>query len=108
MISVIHKFVVLSLCAVAQVAYCGGFYNPWEAVRHPAQGQQRIFGGYNAGCLQGAQAPKETGFGFQFVKLSRNKFWGHSATYEYIERMGQSLRPKNISLLIADISMPRG
>ncbi len=101
-------FWLMLMIVGANVAYSGGFFNPWEEVRFPSQGQQRIFGGYNAGCLQGAQAPRESGFGFQFVKLSRNAFWGHSTTYDYIERMGRTLRPKNISLLIADISMPKG
>ncbi|NBW80407.1 penicillin-insensitive murein endopeptidase, partial [bacterium] len=45
---------------------------------------------------------------YQFVKLSRNKFWGHRSAHSFVEDLGRKLRPDGISLLVADISMPRG
>ena len=104
-----HKNIIsLLLLSIAAVATAGGFYNPWEEIVRPSTGQHQIFGGYNAGCLQGASAPRDTGNGFQYIELSRNKFWGHVSTHRFIERMGSVLRPQGMSLLVADVSMPRG
>lgn len=102
------NIISLLLLSMAAVATAGGFYNPWEEIVRPSTGQQQIFGGYNAGCLQGASAPRDTGNGFQYIELSRNKFWGHVSTHRFIERMGTVLRPEGMSLLVADVSMPRG
>jgi penicillin-insensitive murein endopeptidase len=94
--------------AIASVAFASDSFNPWEQITTPALGRQEIFGGYNAGCLQGAHAPQETGIGYQYIKLSRNKFWGHSSAHSYVADLGKTLRPSGISLLVADVSMPRG
>ncbi|MEN9529451.1 MAG: Penicillin-insensitive murein endopeptidase precursor [Pseudomonadota bacterium] len=104
----IKKILTFILSSSVAIAIAGGFYNPWEDIQRPSSGQQQIYGGYNAGCVQGASAPEETGFGYQYIELSRNKFWGHSSSHRFVERMGKILRPQGISLLVADVSMPRG
>jgi penicillin-insensitive murein endopeptidase len=42
------------------------------------------------------------------VKLSRNKFWGHRSAHSFIEDLGRKLNPAGMSILVADVSMPRG
>lgn len=101
-------FLIIIAASFALFASAGDFFNPWENVSTPSQGSQEIFGSHNAGCLQGAGAPAESGFGFQYIRLSRNSFWGHQTAHSYIEGLGKVLRPLNMSLLVADVSMPRG
>ncbi|MEY4064153.1 MAG: hypothetical protein RIR26_361 [Pseudomonadota bacterium] len=103
------KYILMSLMLfISTAAFAGGFYNPWEDISRPSLGRQEIFGGYNAGCLNAASAPRDTGFGYQYISLSRNKFWGHATMNSYIERMGRAVRSQNMSLLVADVAMPRG
>lgn len=104
----LKKLFVLFSLSFAVAAFAADDFNPWEKITTPSSGAHEIFGGYNAGCLQGAEAPRDTGTGFQYIQLSRNKFWGHRSVHQFVEDLGKTLRPQGISLLVADISMPRG
>lgn len=101
---------IISVCVFlgATAAFANEVFNPWEKISSPTGGTHEIFGGYNAGCLQGARAPQETGVGYQYIELSRNKFWGHQSAHDYVADLGRTLRPQGMSLLVADVSMPRG
>ncbi|NBX16045.1 MAG: penicillin-insensitive murein endopeptidase [Proteobacteria bacterium] len=100
---------ILMFCfVIAGAAVAADDFNPWEKISTPTAGKHEIFGGYNAGCLQGARAPQETGVGYQLIELSRNKFWAHQTAIDYISDLGRNLRPQGMSLLVADVSMPRG
>lgn len=103
-----RRFLSFFFMCLAFCAFAGDTQNPWELIRSPSTGELQIYGGYNSGCLQGAQAPYETGKGYQYIRLSRNKFWGHSSTHKFVEELGKTLRPQGMSLFVADVSMPRG
>ncbi|MEM6973327.1 MAG: penicillin-insensitive murein endopeptidase [Pseudomonadota bacterium] len=66
-------------------------------------------GSYAAGCLSGGQALAETGPGWQAMRLSRNRNWGHPSMIAFIERLAD--RAQRIGwpgIYVGDISQPRG
>ncbi|MFN3613719.1 MAG: penicillin-insensitive murein endopeptidase [Rubrimonas sp.] len=75
----------------------------------PAPGVPEAIGGYARGCIVGARQLPERGPGWQAMRLSRTRTWGHPDTIAFIERLGAQAQqfgwPR---LLIGDISQPRG
>jgi len=79
------------------------------AVDGPAAGPAAAYGSYAKGCVAGAVELPETGPGWQAMRLSRNRNWGHPDAIAYIERLAG--RAKALGwprLYIGDISQPRG
>ena len=75
----------------------------------PAEMAPAPVGGYAAGCLAGAVELPETGPGWQAMRLTRNRNWGHPDLVAFIERLGAGANaigwPR---LYVGDISQPRG
>ncbi|MEM1315247.1 MAG: penicillin-insensitive murein endopeptidase [Pseudomonadota bacterium] len=68
-----------------------------------------VFGGYAAGCVAGAVELAETGPGWQAMRLSRNRNWGHPETTAFVERLAPKAQAAGVPrLLIGDLSQPRG
>ncbi|MEC9432925.1 MAG: penicillin-insensitive murein endopeptidase [Pseudomonadota bacterium] len=66
-------------------------------------------GSYAKGCLAGGLRMPEDGPGWQFVRLSRNRNWGHPEAFSFLTRLaaaGQAAGGN--SLLVGDVSQPRG
>lgn len=81
----------------------------FAAKRTPANMEPVPFGKYNRGCLAGGVELPETGIGWQAMRLSRNRNWGHPTAVAYIQRL--TARVQAIGwpgLYIGDISQPRG
>ena len=75
----------------------------------PTSGQAEPYGSYAKGCLAGAVALPETGPGWQAMRLSRNRNWGHPETVAFIERLSQqAARLGWPRLYVGDVSQPRG
>jgi penicillin-insensitive murein endopeptidase len=78
------------------------------AVR-PSDGAPASHGEYARGCLSGAVRAPESGPGWQFMRPSRNRNWGHPSAVAFIADMGAAARaigwPR---ILIGDVSQPRG
>lgn len=70
----------------------------------------RAVGFYAKGCLAGARALAVDGPGWQVMRLSRNRNWGHPKLISLIERLArESTEAKEWpGLLVGDISQPRG
>jgi penicillin-insensitive murein endopeptidase len=79
------------------------------AQRQPSAGPAQPFGSYAKGCLAGAVELPETGPGWQAMRLSRNRNWGHPEMVDFIGRLSRSAAsigwPR---LYVGDISQPRG
>ncbi|MBI3554491.1 MAG: penicillin-insensitive murein endopeptidase [Elusimicrobia bacterium] len=83
--------------------------DPWKRVRHPTTTPPEAIGGYSAGCLRGGKAIELTGRGFQVMRLSRRRYFGHPALLDYIRAFASSERAAGLgSLLIGDMAQPRG
>lgn len=77
--------------------------------RTPAAGMAGAFGRYAAGCLSGAVRLPETGSGWQAMRLSRNRNWGHPSVIFFIKRLSRAARKAGwAGLYVGDISQPRG
>lgn len=79
------------------------------AKRGPSAQQPDAFGGYARGCLAGGVQLPETGPGWQAMRLSRNRNWGHPETISFIKRLSRSAQDAGWKgLYVGDISQPRG
>jgi len=81
----------------------------WAQVRLGTQGPPQVIGSYTNGCIAGAvQLPPE-GPGYQIIRLSRNRNWGHPNLVATIEDLARRAQAAGLPpLLIADMGQPRG
>ncbi len=77
---------------------------------YPLSGKPDVIGGYAAGCMAGAQKMPSDGQGWQMMRLSRNRYWGHPELIDFLKRLGDR-SVKEIGengILIGDMAQPRG
>lgn len=81
----------------------------WGAVAAPASGPVRIIGSSGLGCIAGAVRLPEEGPGWQAVRVSRNRHWGHPAMVAWVQDFAAAARARGFpELWIGDIAQPRG
>lgn len=80
------------------------------SAKTPAPLAARAIGWYSKGCLAGAKPIPVDGPGWQVMRLSRNRNWGHPDLVAVIERLArETTEAKEWSgLLVGDMSQPRG
>ena len=102
---------------VVAIAVTGGVYADapepakfaFSAVDAPTTSAPAPHGSYAAGCLAGAAQLPETGPGWQAMRLSRNRNWGHPDMIAFIERLSHAAQAAGwAGLYVGDISHPRG
>ncbi|GAA0583351.1 penicillin-insensitive murein endopeptidase [Craurococcus roseus] len=75
----------------------------------PAPGPARVVGSPALGCLAGAQPLPADGPGWQAVRLSRNRNWGHPALLAFVQDFAGAARARGLpELWIGDMAQPRG
>ncbi|WP_395676977.1 penicillin-insensitive murein endopeptidase [Inquilinus sp.] len=81
----------------------------WSHVQRGSQGAPQPIGSYSNGCIAGAvQLPPE-GPGYQIIRLSRNRNWGHPDLVATLEDLARRAAAAGLPpLLIADMGQPRG
>lgn len=83
--------------------------SPWGEVRVPSASQPQVYGGYAAGCIAGAQTLPLSGPGYQAMRPSRNRYYGHPELLLFIETLGLTARARHFApVLIGDLGQPRG
>jgi len=85
--------------------------NPWSKQTQPAKLGElaQSIGAYDAGCLAGAVRLPADGTGYQVMRLSRQRFFGHPALKQFIEGLGEQVAQRQLgTLLIGDLGQPRG
>lgn len=95
---------LLSL-AVALPARAG---NGWSTVAYPLSGPPQVIGSHTAGCIAGAAALPLVGDGYQVMRASRNRYYGHPLLVAFVERLGRQAAARGGRLLIGDLGQPRG
>ncbi|MEM6438807.1 MAG: penicillin-insensitive murein endopeptidase [Pseudomonadota bacterium] len=66
-------------------------------------------GAYAAGCIAGAVRIDETAPGWQAIRLSRNRNWGHPSIKEVLTRVSAAAQAAGTPrLLVGDVGQPRG
>ncbi len=86
-------------------AYAG---NAWSKIGYPLAGRPQVIGSYAAGCIAGAVALPLTGDGYQVMRASRNRYYGHPLLIRFIEEQGRQAAGHGNRLLIGDLGQPRG
>jgi penicillin-insensitive murein endopeptidase len=81
----------------------------WSDVLEPAAGAPRAIGSYAAGCVQGAVSLPPEGPGFQVMRRSRRRFFGHPLLVRYLQELGAAAAQQGLGgLLIGDLGQARG
>lgn len=81
----------------------------WAAATGPAPGPARIVGGAALGCLAGAGRLPPDGPGWQAVRVSRNRHWGHPALLAFVRDLAGRAQAQGLATLwIGDMAQPRG
>ena len=81
----------------------------WAKITQPTQGIAQSIGTYTAGCLSGAAMLPTDGTGYQVMRLSRKRFYGHPDLTHFIENLGQSSYTQQLgTILVGDLGQPRG
>ncbi|NJM13536.1 MAG: hypothetical protein HC889_18210 [Synechococcaceae cyanobacterium SM1_2_3] len=62
--------------------------NGWSEVAVPLSGPPQVFGSYTSGCIAGATALPLVGNGYQVMRSSRNRYYGHPVLIALVERLG--------------------
>lgn len=80
------------------------------AVLGPTVGSApEAIGSYAKGCLRGAVELPISGPGWEVMRLSRNRNWGHPSLVRFVERLAaDSLREDGVGILVGDLGQPRG
>ena len=66
-------------------------------------------GGYSNGCISGAVALPLSAPGFQVMRISRNRYYGHPSLIQFIQQLGQAVADEHLgTLLVGDLGQPRG
>lgn len=102
-----HSIFCLLLLAVGlPSAQAAG--NRWSAIRAPLAGPPQVIGAHAGGCLAGAMALPLVGEGYQAMRISRNRYYGHPMLVQFLERLGRYAESRGYRLLVGDMAQPRG
>lgn len=85
--------------------------NNWATINQTVQigDSAQSIGSYTAGCLSGAVSLPPNGTGYQLMRPSRNRSYGHPDLIRFIESLAQTTHLQNWGvLLIGDLGQPRG
>lgn len=108
----INSLVAISLLSCLLISECGAnaLAQKWSAVTRPINARPaQSIGSYTAGCISGAAELPINGMGFQLMRLSRKRHFGHPDLKQFIEHLGQSVASQHLgSLLIGDLGQARG
>ena len=81
----------------------------WNHQRVPAPGPARAIGAYAGGCLQGGKALAARGPGFEVLRRSRHRYFGHPDLIDFIARLGAAAKAEHLArVAIGDLSQARG
>jgi penicillin-insensitive murein endopeptidase len=98
-----------SLVALLLAAAPASAKNPWAEIDGPSAGRAQAIGAYSAGCVAGAVALPLRGDGFQVMRTSRNRYYGHPTLIAFVERLAARAERQGLGrLLVGDLSQPRG
>jgi penicillin-insensitive murein DD-endopeptidase len=75
----------------------------------PKRGAPEAIGAYANGCLHGAVSLPASGPGYEVVRLSRARHFGHPELVAYVKRFARTLQRRRLGpLIVGDLSQARG
>ncbi len=101
--------VIVGIALVASVATAREAARPWAEVAAPAEGSAESIGGYSAGCLRGGKALAMSGTGYQVMRPSRRRYFGHPVLIDFVEDLGAAVAEAKLGVvLVGDLGQARG
>lgn len=102
--------VALSMAAVMlAVSLAPAAASPWSDAEKPSAGPSRAIGSAANGCLAGGIALPADGIGYQAIRLSRRRYFGHRDAVTFVERLGRRAAASGLEpFYVGDLSQPRG
>ncbi|MBT3069633.1 penicillin-insensitive murein endopeptidase [Rhodomicrobium sp. Az07] len=96
--------------AAAPTAEPRGAKKAFGTIKTPPALPPQAIGRYNLGCVAGAQRIAMNGDGWQAMRLSRNRYWGHPALISYIETLARDVKRLDglPGILVGDMAQPIG
>jgi penicillin-insensitive murein endopeptidase len=104
-------FVFILLLGVFSECSSSPAANNWATIKQSAQigDSPQSIGSYTAGCLSGAVSLPQNGTGYQLMRLTRGRSYGHPDLIRFIEHLAQTAHLQNWGvLLIGDLGQVRG
>ncbi len=81
----------------------------WTDITDPSGGPAESIGRYAAGCLIGGERLEPDGEGYQAIRISRNRHYGHPELVRFVEDLARQADDAGLGLLpVGDMSQPRG
>jgi penicillin-insensitive murein endopeptidase len=81
----------------------------WGGFTTPSPEPPAPVGTYSNGCLFGGEALAPEGEGYQVVRLSRHRFYGHPVLIDFLTDLGRRVAQAGLGrMLVADMAGPRG
>jgi penicillin-insensitive murein endopeptidase len=83
--------------------------NIWSQVQAPTPGPALSIGATANGCLSGAAKLPPDGAGYDVIRLSRRRYYGHPVLIAFIEDLGRQAKAAGLpAFLVGDMAQPRG
>ena len=82
--------------------------NDWSKLTTPTLGTSNPIGFYSEGCIAGAKALPLNGAGYQTMRTSRNRYYGHPNTLQFVQNLGKQLDDAGSAILVGDLGQARG
>jgi len=101
-------FIAIYLYSVS--SFAGSIAQDWAKRTTPTfNSVSQSIGDYTNGCISGAAKLPSSGNGYQVMRLSRSRFYGHTALIDYIQKLGQfAVTEKLGTILVGDLGQARG
>jgi penicillin-insensitive murein endopeptidase len=80
----------------------------WGQPDAPTPAPARAIGNPSRGCLAGAEALPLDGPGWQVMRPSRHRYYGHPQVIAFIQNLGSDVNRMGGGILIGDMALPRG
>ena len=83
--------------------------NAWSSATAPSAGAARVVGGVAQGCLAGGVRLPDDGPGYQVIRLSRHRDYGHPELVAFVARLGRRAQAAGLApFYVGDMAQPRG
>jgi len=81
----------------------------WSSFKKPSKDFPEPIGRYANGCIKGSQPLADRGIGYQIIRLSRNRYYGHPDLINFLTLLGLRVDAEGLgTMLVGDMAMPRG
>lgn len=104
------KLLIFVVYVLGSTCLAGSTAQDWAKVKEPTSDLvSQSIGTYNSGCLSGGVALPVSGRGYQVMRLSRHRYYGHAALINFIQYLGNIAADEKLgTILVGDLGQMRG